>query len=148
MRPWSPALGLQSLSRSSVQSLSHVQLFVKQWNHSMPGFPVHHQLLELTQTRVLHISDALQPSRPLSFFLLLPSTFPSIRGFSKESVLHIRWPKDWNFSFSVSPSNDYSRRISFRMEWLDLSLKSKGLSRVFSNITVQKHQLFGAQLSL
>ena len=68
-------------------------------------------------------------------------------GFSKESVLHIRWPKDWSFSFSISPTNEYSGLISFRMDWLD-SFLSKGLSRVFSNTTVQKHQFFSAQLSL
>ena len=78
--------------------------------------------------------------------LLLPSIFPSIRIFSNESDLHIRWPKDWNFSFSISPSNEYSGLISFRWTgWI--SLQSKELSRVFSN-TVQKHQFFGPQLSL
>ena len=70
--------------------------------------------------------------------LLLSSIFSSIRVFSSESVLHIRWPKYWNFSFSISPSNEYSGLISFRMDWLDLL--SKGPSRVFSNTTVQKHQ--------
>ena len=79
--------------------------------------------------------------------LLLPSIFPSIRVFSKESVLRIRWPKYWSFSFSISPFSEYSGLISFRMDWLDL-LAVKGLSRVFSNTTVQKHQFFGAQLSL
>ena len=78
---------------------------------------------------------------------LLPSIFPSIRVFSNESVLHMRWPKYWSFSFSISPSNKYSGLVSFRMGWLDL-LQSKGLSRVFSNTTVQKHQFFGTQLSL
>ena len=78
--------------------------------------------------------------------LLPPSIFPSIRVFSNESVLHIRWPKYWSFSFSISPSNDYSGLISFRMDWLDL-LAGQGLSRVFSNTTVQKHQFFNAQLS-
>ena len=79
--------------------------------------------------------------------LLLPSIFPSIRVFSTESLLHIRWPKDWTFSFSISPSNECSGLISFRWTgWI--SLQSKGLSRVFSNTTVQKHQFFGAQLSL
>ena len=72
---------------------------------------------------------------------------PSIRGISNESVLHIMWPKYWSFSFSISPSNEYSGLISFRMDWLDL-LQSKGLSSVFSNTTVQKHQFFRAQLSL
>ena len=78
-------------------------------------------------------------------FLLPPSIFPSIRVFSNESVLHIRWPKYWSFSFSISPSNEYSGLIS--LGWTDwISLQSKGLSRVFSNITVQRHQFFGAQL--
>ena len=76
--------------------------------------------------------------------LLLSSIFPSTRVFSSESVLHIRWPKYW--SFGISPSNEYSGLISFRIDWN--SLQSKGLSRVFSNSTVQKHQFFSAQLSL
>ena len=86
---------------------------------SMPGFPVHHQLLELTQTHVHQVGDAIQPSHPLSP-LLLPAIFPRIRVFSSESVLHIRWPKDWSFSFSISPSSEYSGLISFRIVWLDL----------------------------
>ena len=77
--------------------------------------------------------------------LLLPSIFPSIRVFSNESALRIRWPKYWSFSFNISPSNEYSGLISFGMDWLDL--QSKGLLRVFSNTTVPKHQFFGAQLS-
>ena len=79
--------------------------------------------------------------------LLLPSVFPSIRVFSDESVLHIRWPKYWSFSFSISPSNEYSELIPFRMDWLDL-LSVQEQPRVFSNTTVQKHQFFHAQLSL
>ena len=115
---------------------------------SMPGFPVRHQLLELIQTHVHHIGDAIQPSYPLSYtLLLLPSIFPSIRVFSNESVLHIRWPKYWSFSFSISPSNEHPGLISFRIDWLDL-LAGQGLSRVFSNTTVQKHQFFTTQLSL
>ena len=86
---------------------------------SMPGLPVHHQLLELAQTHVRWVSDAIQLSHPCRP-LLLPSIFPSIRVFSDESVLLIRWPKDWSFSFSFSPSNEYSGLISFRMNWLDL----------------------------
>ena len=78
--------------------------------------------------------------------LLLPSIFPSIRVFSNESVLCIRWPS-WNFTFNISPSNEHPELISFRMDWLDL-LAVKGLSRVLSNTTVQKHQFFGTQLSL
>ena len=87
---------------------------------STPGLPVHHQLLESTQTHVHWVSDAIQPPHPLSSPLLLPSILPSIRVFSNESVFRIRWPKYWNFSFSISPSNEYSGLISFRMDWLDL----------------------------
>ena len=80
--------------------------------------------------------------------LLLPSSvFSSIRVFSNESSLHIRWPKYWSFSFSISPFNEHPGLISFRMDWLDL-LAVQGISRVFSNTTVQKHQFFGAQLSV
>ena len=78
--------------------------------------------------------------------LLLPSIFHSIRIFSNESALCIRWPKYWSFSFSVSLSNEYSGPISFRMDWLDL-LAVQGTPRVFTNTTIQKHQFFGAQLS-
>ena len=78
--------------------------------------------------------------------LLPPSIFLSIRVFSNELVLDIRWPKYWSFCFSISPSKEYSELISFRMNWLDL-LASKRLSRVFSNTTVQKHQFFGTQFS-
>ena len=80
--------------------------------------------------------------------LFMPLIFPSIRVFSSESDLHIRWPKYWSFSFSISPSNEYSQLISFRMGWLDLLAVQGTLSRVFSNTTVQKHHFFGAQLSL
>ena len=86
---------------------------------STPGLPVHHQLPELAQMHVHWVSDAIQPSHPLSS-PSLPSIFPSIRVFSNESVLLIRWPKYWSFSYSISPSNEYSGLISFRMDWLDL----------------------------
>ena len=86
----------------------------------MPGFPVHHQLPELAQTQVHRVSDAIQPSHPLLSLLLLPSVFPSIRIFSNESVLCIRWRKCWSFNFSISPSNEYSGLISFRIDWYDL----------------------------
>ena len=115
-------------------------------NCSAPGFPVYHQLLEFTQVMSI---DSVVPSnhfilyRPL---LLLPSIFPSIRVFSNEAVPHMRWPKYWSFSFSISPSSEYSGPVSFRMDWLDL-LAVQGVSRVFSNTTVQKHQFFGAQPS-
>jgi len=97
-------------------------------NCSKPGFPVHHHLPRLIQTHVHGVSDVIQPSHPLSSLLLLPSIFPSIRVFSSESVLCIRWPKYWNFRVNVSPSNEYSGLIS---EYLGLnssiSLQSKSL---------------------
>ena len=110
-------------------------------DYTMPGLPVHHQLpsntiLKLMSIELVMPSNHLILCRPL---LLPPSVFPSIRVFSYKSVLHIRWPKYWSFSFSNSPSNDYSVLISFRMDcWI--SWQSKGLSRVFSNTTVQKHR--------
>ena len=87
---------------------------------SMPGLPVHHQLPEFTQIHVHWVSDANQPSHPLSSLLLTSSIFSSIRVFSNESVLRIKWPKYCSFSFSISPSNEYSGLISSRMDWLDL----------------------------
>ena len=101
-------------------------------------------LLKLMSIELVMPSNHLILCRSL---LLPPSIFPSIRVFSNQSVLRIRWPKYWSFSFSISPSNEYSGLISFRMDWL-ISLLSKGLSRAFSNITLQKHQFFGTQLSL
>ena len=89
-------------------------------NCSMPDLPVYHQLPELAQTHAHCVSDAIQPfilCRPL---LLSPSIFPNNRVFSSESVLCIRWPKYWSFSFSINPSNEYSGLISFRMDWLDI----------------------------
>ena len=80
-------------------------------NCSMPGFPVHHQLPEPAQTHVHRVGDTIKTSHPLSSLFLLPSIFPSIRVFSNESVLHIRWPKCGSFSFSISPSNEYSGLI-------------------------------------
>ena len=89
-------------------------------NRSTPGLPVHHQLPEFTQTHVHQVSDALQPSHPLSTLLLLLQVPPSIRVFSNESTLCMRWPKYWSFSFSISPSNEHPGLISCRMDWLDL----------------------------
>ena len=87
---------------------------------STPGFPVCHQLPEPTQTHVHHVGDVIQPSHPLSS-PAPPAFNPSQhQGFSNESVRHIRWPKYWSFSFSTSPSNEYSGLISFRIDWLDL----------------------------
>ena len=86
-------------------------------NYSTPGLPVHHKLPEFTQTHVHGVSDAIQPSHPLSY---LPPIPPSIRVFSKESTLHMRWPKYWSFSYNICPSNEHPGLISFRMNWLDL----------------------------
>ena len=130
-----------------VQSLSHVRLFAIPWtadHQASLSFTISQSLLELMSI------ESVMPSNHLILcgsFLLLPLIFPNIRVFSNESVLHIMWPKYWSFSFNVSPSNEYSGLISFRMDWFDL-LVSKGLSRVFSNTTIQKHQFFSAQLSL
>ena len=101
-------------------------------------------LLKLMSIESVMPSNYLIFCRPL---LLLPSIFPSIRVFSNESALRIRWPKYWSYSFNISPSNEYPRLISFRMDWLNL-LAVQGHSRIFSNTTVQKHQFFGTQLSL
>ena len=91
--------------------------------HRKPGFPVHHHLPELAQTHVHRVSDAIQPSHPL----LSPSppafNLPSIRVFSNELTLCIRWPKYWSFSFSISPSNKYSGLIYFRIDWFDLAVQ-------------------------
>ena len=89
-------------------------------DYNTPDFPVHHQLLELAQTHVHQVGDAIQHVILCCPLLLLPSIFPSIRVFSNESVPFIMWPKYWSFSFSISPSNEYSGLISFRMDWLDL----------------------------
>ena len=112
-------------------------------NCSTPGLPIHHQLPGFTQTHVHRVGDAIQPSHPL---LLLPLIPPSIRVFSNESTLRMRWPKYWSFSFSVSlPMNTQDWSLLGWTGWI--SLQSKWLSRVFCNTTVQKHQFFGAQLS-
>ena len=100
---------------------------------STPGFPVRHQLVETTQTHVHCVNDAIQY---LTFFcplLLPPSIFPSIKIFSNELALCIRWPKYWSFSFSISPSNEYSALISFRMDWLDLLAVQGTLKSLFQH---------------
>ena len=114
---------------------------------SMPGLPVHYQFPEFTQT---HVHPSVMPSNHLILchpLLFPPSIFPSIRVFSNKSGLSIRCPKYWSFSFNISPSMNIQDR--FPLGWTGwISLQSKGLSRVFSNTTVQKHQLFYPQLSL
>ena len=114
--------------------------------------PVHHQLPEPTQIHVHWVGDAIQPSHPLSSPSPPVSIFPSIRVFSNESVLHIRWPKYWNFSFSISPSNEYPELISFRMNWLDLpavqgTLKSLFRHRSSKASILQCSAFFTVQLS-
>ena len=132
---------------SSVQSLSRVRLFVTPWT--------------TVRQASLSITNSWSPPKPMSIksmmpsnhlilcgpFLLLPSIFPSIRVFSNESALCIRWPKYWSFSFNISlPMNTQDWCPLGWTSWI--FLQSKGLSRVFSNTTLQKHQFFGAQLSL
>ena len=116
-------------------------------NCSTPGLLVHPQPWSLP--RLVYI-ELVMPSSHLILcpsLLLLPSIFPSIKVFSNESALRIRWTKYWSLSFNISPSNKHPGLISFMMDWLDL-LAVGGLSRVFSNTTVQKHQFLCAQLYL
>ena len=108
--------------------------------------------LSITNSRSLFKLMSIKSGMPsnhliLCLPLLLPSIFPGIRVFSNESVLCTSWPKYWSFSFNISPSNEYSGLISFRIHWFDL-LSLQGLSRVFSNTTIQEHQIFSTQLSL
>ena len=108
-------------------------------NRSMPGLPVHHQLPEFTQTQVHGVGDAISHLILCCPLLLLPPIPPSIRVFSNESTLRMRWPKYWSFSLSISPSNEHQDWSP--LGWTSwISLQSKGLSRVFSNTTLQKHQ--------
>ena len=102
---------------------------------SMPGFPVHHQLLELAQTHVHRVGDAIQPFHSLLFPSPLAFNLSWHQSFPMSPFFCIRWPKYWSFSFSISPFNKYSGLISFRIDGL-ISLQSKGLSRIFSNTTV------------
>ena len=131
---------------SSVQSLSHVWFFATPWTTALQAFLSITNSRSLLKLMSIHL---VMPSNHLILWhlLLLPSFFPSIRVFSNESALRIRWPKHWSFSFNISTSNEYSGL--FPLEWTGwISLQSKGLSRIFSNTTVQKHQFFSAQLSL
>ena len=131
---------------SSIQSLSHVQLFVTPWTAARQAslsITNSQSLLKLMSITLVMPSSHVILCHPL----LLPlSIFPSIRGFSNESVLPIMWPKYWSFTFSISPSNDYSELISFRMDWLDL-LAVQGTLKSLLQHTVQKHQFFSTQLS-
>ena len=130
-----------------VQSLSCVRFFVTPWTAACQAslsITNYQSLLKLMSIELVMPSNHLILCCPL---LLLPSILPSIRVFSNESAVCIRWPNYWSFNFNISPSNEHQ-------DWSPLgwtgwiSLQSKGLSRVFSNTTVQKHQFFGAELSL
>ena len=132
---------------SFIQFLRSVQLFTTPWTAACQAS------LFIMNSRGLHKLMSIESVMPSNHLILChslflpPSIFHSISVFSNESVLPIRWSKYWSFSFSISPSSEYSRLISFRIDWL-ISLLSKGLSRIFSNTTVQKHQFFSTQLSL
>ena len=131
---------------SSVQSLSCVQLFVTPWTTACQAslsITNSQSLPKLMFIELVMPSNHLILCRPLLF---LPSIFPSISVFSNESAFHIRWPKCWSLSFSLSPSNEYSGLITFRMDWLDL-LKSKGLKSLLQHHN-SKAPIFSTQLSL
>ena len=146
---------LQDMSYSSlycispVQLLSCVPLFLTPWTAACQASlsitdSNSRSLLKPMSIELVMPSSHLILCRPL---LLLPLIPPSIRVFSNESTLRIRWPKYWSFSFNISPSNEHPGLLSFRMDWLDLLAVQGALKRVFSDTTVQKHQFFGAQLS-
>ena len=115
-------------------------------NCSIPGLPVHHQLPEFSQTHVHLVSDAIQPSHPLSSPSPPAPNRPSIRVFSNDSALRIRWPKYWSFSFSISPSNEHPELISFRMDWLDLLAVQGTLKSILqhhsSKASILQHSAF------
>ena len=116
-------------------------------NHSTPGLAVHHQLPEFTQTHVHRVSDAVQPSHLCCPLLLLPPIPPSIRVFSNESALRMRWPKQWSFSFSIIPSKEHPGLICFRMDWLDL-LAVPGTLKSLRQHHSSKASILWCQLSL
>ena len=128
---------------SSVQSLSRVRLFATPWTSaSQASLSITNSRSSLSLTSI----ESMMPSGHLILCrppLLLPPIPPSIRVFSSESTLRMRWPKYWSFSFSTSPSNEHPGLVSFRMDWLDLLV----VQGTLKGLTVQKHQYFGAQLS-
>ena len=137
---------ISSVQFSSVQSLSRVRLFAIPWTAARQAslsFTVSQPLLKLMSIESIMPSNHLILCCPL---LLLPSVFSSIRVFSCESALHNRWPEYWSFSFSISPSNDYSGLISFRIDWLDLFVVQGTLKSLFQHQS-SKHQFFGTQPS-
>ena len=131
-----------------VQSLSCVRLFATPWTaecQASLSIIKSWSLFKLMSIELVMASNHLILCHPL---LLLPSIFPSIRVFSNESVHHIRWPKISSFSFSTSPSNEYPKLISFRNDWFNLLAVQGTLRNLLPRTTIQKHQLFGTQLSL
>ena len=124
-----------------IQSLSHVRLFGTPWTaarQALLSFTISWSLRKLMPLESVMLSSHLILCRPLLF---IPSIFPSIRVFSSESALCIRWPKYWGFSLSISPSNEYSGLISFRMDWLDL-LAVQGTLKSLLHPIVKRHQFF------
>ena len=129
-----------------VQLLGCIQLFATPWTAVCQGplsFNISWRLLKFVSIELVMLSHHLILCCPL---LLLPSIFPSVRVFSNESALHIRWPKYWSFSFNISPSNEHPGLISFRMDWLDL-LAAQGTLKSLQHHS-SKHQFFSTQLSL
>ena len=132
--------------KGSVQFIQSCPTLCHPMNRSKPGLPVHHKLPRFTQTHVHRVSDAIQQSHPLSPLLILPPIPPSIRVFSNESTLRMRWLKYWSFSFNIIPSNDHPGLISFRMDCLDLlavqgTLKSL-LQHLRSEASILRHSAF------
>ena len=126
------SIGVDWTFFSSVQFSHSVVSDCDPMSYSMPGLPVHHQIPEFSQT---HVHESVMPSNHLILYyplLILPSIFPSIGVFSNESALHIRWPKHWSFSFSISPSNEYSGLVSFGLTGL-VSLLSKELNSLLQH---------------
>ena len=140
------ASGFQHMNYTVVQSPSHVQFF------ATPLSAARQASLSLTISqsflKFIFIASVMPPSHLILWGprLLLPSIFPSIRDFSNESDFHIRWPKYWSFGFSISPSNEHSGLISFRIDWFDLAVQ--GTLRNLLHTTIQKYQFFSAQPSL
>ena len=143
---YNTVMQLSTYQFSSVQSLSHVWLFATPW------IPAHQASLSITNSQSLVKPMSIESVMPSSHLilccplLLLPLIPPSIRVFSNESTLHMRWPKYWSFSFSISPSNEHPGLISFRIDCLNL-LAVQGTLKSLIHTTVQKHQFFGTQLS-
>ena len=147
--PWS---SLWRLLENSYESLLLFSCSVVS-NSATPWTAAHQAFLSITNSQNLLKLMSIKLVMPSNHLILchplplLPSVFTSIRVFSNQSVFHIRWSKYWSFSFSISPSNEYSGLISFRVDWLDL-LAVQGTLKVFSSTTVSKHQFFGTQPSL